>query len=61
MLQDFDDDNDITKYDLIDLLDKLTFGSELLMDEKTQICDIVSFCFFYLHKKQENVNKNKAD
>lgn len=39
---DFDDDNDITKYDLIDILDKLTTGSELEMDEKSQICDIVS-------------------
>lgn len=39
---DFDDDNDITKYDLIDVIDKLTSGSELMMDEKSQICDIVS-------------------
>ncbi len=41
-ISDFDDDNDITKYDLIDILDRLTFGSELTFDEKSQICDIVS-------------------
>lgn len=39
---DFDDDNDITKYDLIDIIDRLTAGSELTIDEKSQICDIVS-------------------
>ncbi|KAG4078715.1 hypothetical protein HA402_015305 [Bradysia odoriphaga] len=38
---DFDDDNDITKFDLIDILDRLTLGSELAVDEKSQICDIL--------------------
>ncbi|KAJ6644450.1 Calcium and integrin-binding protein 1, partial [Pseudolycoriella hygida] len=41
---DFDDDNDITKYDLMDVIDRLTYGSdraELSMDEKNQICDIL--------------------
>jgi len=32
---DFDDDNQITKYDLMDMLDRLTFPTELLRDEKT--------------------------
>lgn len=51
-LLDFDDDNDITKYDLMDVIDRLTWGSQLLMEEKVHICDIVS-------KNDSNCNTNK--
>lgn len=42
IISDFDEDNDITKSDLIDVLDRLTNESVLEIDEKSEICDIVS-------------------